>query len=43
MHLESQLNVERTRVETEKKKGVALEEQLRLAVSLYDSMQVVMF
>ncbi|RUS80379.1 hypothetical protein EGW08_011844 [Elysia chlorotica] len=31
MHLESQLSVERTRVETEKKKSVALEEQLRLA------------
>lgn len=31
MHLESQLNVERSRVETEKKKTQALEEQLRLA------------
>ncbi|XP_012935003.1 TATA element modulatory factor [Aplysia californica] len=31
VHLESQLGVERTRLETEMKKGLALEEQLRLA------------
>ncbi|GFO33209.1 TATA-element modulatory factor [Plakobranchus ocellatus] len=31
MHVESQLSVERTRVETEKKKSLALEDQLRIA------------